>query len=78
MASVLLIDDDDNFSAGTAELLRAHDHHVVTASAEGLAGVAPHVIALADQEGLAAHAESVRLRLRDLSADSAANGGGDG
>lgn len=42
------------------------DHHVVTASAEGLAAAAPHVIALADQEGLAAHAESVRLRLRDL------------
>lgn len=43
------------------------DHHVVTASADGLAAAGPHVIALADQEGLAAHAESVRLRLRDLS-----------
>ena len=42
------------------------DHHVVTASAEGLAAVGPHVIALADQEGLAAHAESVRLRLNEL------------
>ena len=42
------------------------DHHIVTASAEGLAAAGPHLIALADQEGLAAHAESVRMRLRDL------------
>lgn len=48
------------------------DHHVVTASADGLTTVGPHVIALADQEGLAAHAESVRLRLNELS------GGNDG
>ncbi len=52
------------------------DHHVVTASAEGLATAAPHVITLADQEGLAAHADCVRLRLRDLS--DGATGDADG
>ncbi|MEM7340044.1 MAG: histidinol dehydrogenase [Actinomycetota bacterium] len=39
------------------------DHHIVTVSEAGLATVGPHVIALADAEGLAAHAESIRLRL---------------
>ena len=39
------------------------DHHVVTIDAEGLADLGPHVEALATREGLAAHAESVRLRL---------------
>jgi histidinol dehydrogenase len=38
------------------------DHHVVTISRDGLASLGPHVVALADQEGLAAHAESIRLR----------------
>jgi histidinol dehydrogenase len=37
--------------------------HVVTVSAEGFAAAAPHVIALAEAEGLAAHADSIRLRL---------------
>lgn len=36
--------------------------HVVTASADGLAVAAPHVVALAEAEGLAAHAESIRVR----------------
>ena len=52
------------------------DHHVVTASAEGLAAVAPHIIALADQEGLAAHAECVRMRLRDLAHVGSGHGAG--
>ncbi len=39
------------------------DHHVVTIDAEGIDELGPHVIALADREGLAAHSESVRLRL---------------
>jgi len=39
--------------------------HVVTASRDGLERLAPHVIALAEAEGLAAHAESVRIRERD-------------
>lgn len=39
------------------------DHHVVTISDIGMAELGPHVIALADQEGLDAHAESIRLRL---------------
>jgi histidinol dehydrogenase len=42
------------------------DHHVVTASAEGLRAVGHHVVALADQEGLQAHADCVRIRLEDL------------
>ena len=40
------------------------DHHIVTASPEGLNALGDHVIALADQEGLEAHAESIRLRQR--------------
>jgi len=39
--------------------------HAVVVGAEGLAEAAPHVEALADYEGLPAHAESVRLRVRD-------------
>lgn len=42
------------------------DHHVVTVSERGLTRMGPHVVALANQEGLDAHAESVRLRLRDI------------
>lgn len=38
------------------------DIHVVTAGPDGLAAAAPHVIALAEAEGLTAHADSVRLR----------------
>ncbi|HEX8581134.1 MAG TPA: histidinol dehydrogenase, partial [Acidimicrobiales bacterium] len=36
--------------------------HVVSLDGAALAAVAPHVAALADAEGLAAHADSVRLR----------------
>ena len=36
--------------------------HVVSVGAAGLAEVAPHVVALADYEGLPAHAESIRIR----------------
>ena len=39
------------------------DIHVVRASQDGLTELAPHLIALAEAEGLAAHADSVRLRL---------------
>jgi histidinol dehydrogenase len=42
------------------------DHHIVTAGPSGLARLGGHVIALAEQEGLDAHAESIRIRLRDL------------
>jgi histidinol dehydrogenase len=37
--------------------------HVISVGAEGLAEVGPHAIALADYEGLPAHAESIRIRL---------------
>ena len=47
------------------------DHHVVTIAPEGIDLLGPHVIALADREGLAAHSTSVRLRLDRASADSA-------
>ncbi len=37
--------------------------HVVSTDRAGLEGLAPHVIALAEAEGLTAHADSVRVRL---------------
>ena len=53
-------------SARFAQALRVDDFskyvHVVSLDEGGLARLAPHVIALAEAEGLAAHAESVRLR----------------
>ena len=39
------------------------DHHVVTVDRDGLAAVAPHVVALAECEGLDTHARSIRVRL---------------
>ncbi|MEM7272925.1 MAG: histidinol dehydrogenase [Actinomycetota bacterium] len=39
------------------------DHHVVTVRQEGIGQVGPHVVALAEREGLDAHAESIRLRM---------------
>ncbi len=55
-----------NGSARFAEALGVHDFqktvHVVSVSQEGLARLGPHVVALAEAEGLAAHADSVRLR----------------
>ena len=41
--------------------------HVVSTDRSGLERLAPHVIALAEAEGLTAHAESVRLRLASSS-----------
>ncbi len=52
------------------------DHHIVTLTPEGITDLGPHVIALADQEGLDAHATSVRLRQVD--ARSAVAGGQEG
>lgn len=56
-------------TAGTArfaEALRVDDFrthiHVVTADRDALAAAAPHVVALADAEGLESHADSIRLR----------------
>ena len=55
-----------NGSARFSEALRVDDFvkhvHVVTLDEEALAKVAPHVVALAEAEGLAAHADSVRVR----------------
>jgi histidinol dehydrogenase len=42
------------------------DHHVVTLDRAGLERLGPHVISLATQEGLDAHAESIRLRLAEV------------
>ncbi len=39
------------------------DHHIVTIDQDALARFGPHVIAIAEVEGLAAHAESIRVRL---------------
>ena len=53
-------------SARFASALRVDDFrkhvHVISLDSAALARVAPHVAAIADAEGLAAHAESVRLR----------------
>ncbi len=46
------------------------DHHLVTITAEGISEMGPHVVALADREGLAAHSESVRLRLAQIETSS--------
>jgi len=55
-------------SARFSSALRVDDFlnwiHVVSLDADALARVAPHVVALAEAEGLPAHAESVRLRGR--------------
>jgi histidinol dehydrogenase len=57
-----------NGSARFSEALRVDDFvkhvHVVTLDEAALAKVAPHVVALAEAEGLAAHADSVRARQR--------------
>ncbi len=54
-------------SARFGSALRVDDFcrhiHVVDLDREALCGLAPHVVALAEVEGLAAHAESVRCRL---------------
>ncbi|MHB1710329.1 MAG: histidinol dehydrogenase [Acidimicrobiales bacterium] len=55
-----------NRTARFASALRVDDFrrhiHAVTVSDEGLAALGPHVVTLAETEGLPAHAESVRLR----------------
>lgn len=47
------------------------DHHVVTIDPEGIDELGPHVVALADREGLAAHTASVQLRLDRIAVDRA-------
>ena len=53
-------------TARFASALRVDDFrthiHAVSLGAEALAGLAPHVVAIAEAEGLGAHAESVRVR----------------
>jgi histidinol dehydrogenase len=53
-------------SARFAGALRVDDFlkqlHVISVDESGLGRLAPHVVALAEAEGLAAHAESVRIR----------------
>ncbi|MYH43543.1 MAG: histidinol dehydrogenase [Acidimicrobiaceae bacterium] len=53
---------------GVRDFLRSM--HVVSADRSGLERLASHVIALAEAEGLTAHAESVRLRLAPADAAS--------
>jgi histidinol dehydrogenase len=59
---VLPTDRTARFASG----LRVDDFckhiHVVSLDQQALAQVAPHVVAIAEAEGLAAHAESVRIR----------------
>ncbi len=40
------------------------DHHVVTVNTDGISNFGPHVITLAEAEGLDSHAESIRLRMK--------------
>ena len=47
------------------------DHHVISVDRSGLDRLGPHVVALAEAEGLDAHAESIRLRLGAMPADAA-------
>ncbi|MGI9613093.1 MAG: histidinol dehydrogenase [Acidimicrobiales bacterium] len=47
------------------------DQHIVTVDRDGLERFGPHVIALAETEGLDAHAESIRLRLAAAAASVA-------
>jgi histidinol dehydrogenase len=58
-----------NGSARFSGALRVDDFlkriHVVSLDRDALAGVAPHVAALAEAEGLPAHAQSVRARLEE-------------
>jgi histidinol dehydrogenase len=62
-------------TARFAEALRVDDFckhiHVVSVGAEGLAEVGDQVIALAEYEGLPAHAESIRLRQAALAREAA-------
>jgi histidinol dehydrogenase len=57
-----------NGSARFSEALRVDDFvkhvHVVTLDQAALSKVAPHVVAIADAEGLPAHADAVRARTR--------------
>ena len=50
------------------------DHHVVTLDPSGIQRLGPHVVALADTEGLDAHAQSIRLRLDRLATTSSTTG----
>ncbi len=54
------------------------DHHIVTVSPDGLGAVGPATVALAQVEGLDAHARSVQLRLDDLGAGQPAERSADG
>lgn len=47
------------------------DHHVVTVDRSGIGRLGPHVVALAEQEGLDAHAQSIRLRLSAIDGEGA-------
>lgn len=46
------------------------DHHVVVIDQEGIDTLGPHAITLAEREGLAAHAASIRMRLSSEQATS--------
>ncbi|MEM7325497.1 MAG: histidinol dehydrogenase [Actinomycetota bacterium] len=47
------------------------DHHIVTVDRSGIGRLGPHVVALAEQEGLDAHAQSIRLRLSAIDGEGA-------
>ncbi len=45
------------------------DHHIISASETTMMTLGPHVVTMAEVEGLDAHAESIRLRLRASQVD---------
>lgn len=59
---VLPTDGTARFASALTVADFTKDIHVVTVEPEGFAAVAEHVVALADAEGLDAHAESIRIR----------------
>ena len=58
-------------SLGVRDFLKSM--HIVSVDRPGLRRLAPHIIALAEAEGLTAHADSVRLRLASLDAEPQAS-----
>ncbi|QGG95512.1 histidinol dehydrogenase [Actinomarinicola tropica] len=62
---VLPTDGTARFASALTVADFTKDVHVVTVDPEGFDAVAPHVVAIAEAEGLDAHAESIRLRQAD-------------
>lgn len=62
---VLPTDGTARFSSALTVTDFLKHHHVITFSKEQFSALGPHLVALAEAEGLSAHAESARLRLEE-------------